>query len=208
MKYFPLIWAALWRSKPRTILTMLSIVVAFLLYGLLQSVLQAFNAGANLAGADRLITTGKYSLTQLNPIGYVQQIQAVPGVKRVVFASWFGGIYQDEKNFFGQFPTDPEPYLELYSEILLPQAQKEAFLNTRTGAIVAKILADRYGWKIGDKIPLLSSLWPRADGSTAWEFDLVGVFDTQDPAARSQHEYMLFRHDYFDEARQYSKGLV
>src|SRR5262245_30783488 len=104
MKYFPLVWAALWRRKPRTILTMLSIVVAFLLYGLLQGVLAAFTSGIDIAGADRLITTGKYSLTEILPIAHVKQAGSVLGVKQVAHQTWFGGIYQEEKNFFFQFP--------------------------------------------------------------------------------------------------------
>ena len=208
MKFFHLIWAALWRRKPRTILTMLSIVVAFLLYGLLQSVVQAFNAGVDISGSDRLVTMGKYSLTQLQPYSYVGQIKAIPGVKDVAFASWFGGIYQDEKNFFGQFPTEPESYLNMYPEIQLPADQKAAFIKNRTGAIVCKNLSDRFHWKIGDKIPILSTIWPKADGSKAWEFDLVGIFDAKDAATRAQHEYMLFHHDYFDEARPFAKGMI
>src|ERR1051326_8230170 len=116
MKYFPRVWAALWRRKPRTILTMLSIAVAFVLYGLLQGVLAAFTSGVDIAGADRLITTGKYSLTQMQPVGLVNQIRTVPGVKQVAYQSWFGGIYQEEKNFFAQFPSDVEPYMQLYPE--------------------------------------------------------------------------------------------
>ena len=208
MKYLPLVWAALWRRKPRTILTMLSIAVAFLLYGVLQGVVQAFNSGVDVSGSDRLVTTGRYSMTQMEPIGDVQEIRSVPGVKEVTFASWFGGIYQDEKNFFGQFPTDPASYLELYPELLISPDQKKAFIETRTGAIVAKSLADRFGWKVGDKIPIQSTIWPKADGSKAWEFDLVGIFDAKDAATRTQHEYMLFHHDYFDEARAFGKGMV
>ena len=208
MKYFPLVWAALWRRKPRTILTMLSIVVAFLLYGLLQGVLAAFTAGIDIAGADRLITTGKYSLTQMQPIGFANQIRSVSGVEEVAYQSWFGGIYQEEKNFFAQFPSDVEPYLRLYPEVLLPAEQKETFLKTRTGAIVLKRLADKYGWKIGDKIPIISTIWPKKDGSSVWEFDLVGIFDAKDGATRSQHEYLLFHHEYFEEARAFGQGTV
>lgn len=208
MKYFPLVWAALWRRKPRTILTMLSIAVAFLLYGLLQGVVAAFSAGVDIAGADRLITTGKYSLTQMQPIGYAQQIRAVPGVKQVAHQSWFGGIYQEERNFFAQFPTDAAPYFEIYPEVLLPADQKEAFLRTRTGAIVIKTLADRFGWKIGDKIPIQSTIWPQKSGTMVWEFDLVGIFDAKDGPTRAQHEYLLFHHEYFEEARAFGSGTV
>lgn len=208
MKYFPLVWAALWRRKPRTILTMLSITVAFVLYGLLQGVVAAFNAGVDISGADRLVVTGKYSLTQAEPFSYVQEIKSIPGVKQVAFASWFGGIYQDEKNFFGQFPTDPASYLEMYPELILPAEQKKAFLETRTGIIACKNLSDRFGWKVGDKIPIQSTIWPKKDGSKAWEFDLVGIFDAKDAPTRAQHEYVLIHHDYFDEARSFANGLV
>jgi putative ABC transport system permease protein len=208
MKYFPLVWAALWRRKPRTILTMLSIVVAFLLYGLLQGVLAAFTAGIDIAGADRLITTGKYSLTQMQPIGYANQIRGVPGVEQVAYQSWFGGIYQEERNFFAQFPSDVASYLDLYPEVQLPADQKETFLRTRTGAIVLKRLADKYGWKIGDKVPIISTIWPKKDGSSVWEFDLVGIFDCKDGATRAQHEYLMFHHEYFEEARAFGNGTV
>ena len=208
MKYLPLVWAALWRRKPRTIFTMLSIVVAFLLYALLSGVNAAFNAGVEIAGADRLVTTGRYSLTQVLPFGHIQQVQSLPGVARVAGQSWFGGYYQKESNFFPQFPTQIEPYLEMYPEIVLPEEQKQTMLNTRTGALVAKTLADRYGFKIGDRIPIIAGIWPLADGSNNWEFDLVGIFDTKNPKERSMYEMMLFHHDYFDEARQFGKGTI
>ncbi|WP_370305278.1 ABC transporter permease [Sinimarinibacterium flocculans] len=208
MKYFPLIWAALWRRKPRTIFTMLSIVVAFLLYALLSAVNAAFNAGVEIAGADRLITTGRYSLTQVLPFGHLQQVRSVPGVASVAGQSWFGGYYQKESNFFPQFPTQIEPYLEMYPEIVLPEEQKQAMLNTRTGAIVAKTLADRYGFKVGDRVPIIAGIWPLADGSNNWEFDLVGIFDTKNPKERSMYEMLLFHHEYFDEARQFGKGTI
>jgi putative ABC transport system permease protein len=208
MKYLPLVWAALWRRKPRTIFTMLSILVAFLLYALLSAVNAAFNAGVEIAGADRLITTGRYSLTQVLPFGHLQQAQAVPGVASVAGQSWFGGYYQKESNFFPQFPTQIEPYLEMYPEIVLPEDQKQAMLTTRTGALIAKTLADRFGFKVGDRIPIIAGIWPLDGGSNNWEFDLVGIFDTKNPKERSMYEMMLFHHEYFDEARQFGKGTI
>lgn len=208
MKFLPLLWAALWRRKPRTIYTGLSIVVSFLLFGLLQAFNSAINSGVEVSGADRLITVGKYSLTQLLPYGYYNQIRNVEGVAAVTHATWFGGVYQVERNFFPQFPADVGSYLEIYPEILLPEAQKQALLETRTGAIVAKSLADRFGWKVGDKIPIQATIWPKADRSNAWEFDLVGIFDARTAAERGQQEMLLFRHDYFDEARQFGRGTV
>jgi putative ABC transport system permease protein len=208
MKYFPLVWAALWRKRPRTILTMLSIIACFLLFGLGKGFTQAFNAGVEVAGADRLVTVSKYSLTQILPYAFLQQIKGVKGVKAVTFASWFGGVYQDEKNFFAQFPVEAKSYLEMYPEIQMPQEQKQKFLDTRSGAIVARTLADRFHWKIGDKIPIQATIWPAKDGNNTWTFDLVGIFDNPDPAVRGQIEMMLFNHEYFEENKQFAKGMV
>lgn len=208
MKFLPLIWAALGRRKLRTAYTMASVMVAFLLYGLLIAVEAAFGAGVKLSGADRLVTHGRYSITQILPYGYWQQIRNVPGVAEVTFASWFGGIYQDERNFFPQFAVEAKTYLDIYPEIVLPEDQKQAFLNTRTGAIVAQTLAARYAWKVGDKVPIQSTIWPLKDGRNVWTFDLVGTFGTRTPEERGQFEVMLFNHDYFDEARQFANGTV
>lgn len=208
MKYLPLLWAALWRRKPRTLYTGLSIAVSFLLFGLLQAFNTALNSGVEVAGGDRLITTGKYSLTQVLPYAHLSQIRNVEGVARVTHASWFGGVYQTERNFFAQFPVDVPSYLAIYPEILLPAEQKEAFMRTRSGAVVARSIADRFGWKLGERIPIQATIWPRADGSRVWEFELVGIFDAATAAERAQQEMMLFHHDYFDEARQVGKGTV
>jgi putative ABC transport system permease protein len=208
VKYFPLVWASLWRSKPRTILTMVSIVIAFLLFGLLMSFLQVFGATLDSSGADRLITTGRYSWMQMQPIGYRQQIERIPGVKHVAAQSWFGGYYQEERNFFPQLPTQLDTIFDIYPELLMPPEQKEALLRTRTGAAVIKTLADRYGWKIGDKIPITATNWPNKNGAAVWEFDLVAIFDTPTAATRAYHEYLMFGQEYFDEARELGAGTV
>jgi putative ABC transport system permease protein len=133
-------------------------------------------------------------------------MEQVPGVASAVHFTWFNGIYKNEpKNFFGSFPTDPEPFLALYPEILLPEEQKQAWLKTRTGAIVGRQLVQRFGWKIGDRIPLVSPIWPR-QGDGAWEFEIVGIYDGAKKATDTSGFY--FRYDYFDEGRSYGKGLV
>ncbi|MES2490341.1 MAG: FtsX-like permease family protein [Pseudomonadota bacterium] len=208
MKYFPLIWAALGRRKPRTILTGLSIAIAFLLYGMLNAVNVAFNYGAEMSGVDRLVTTGRYSITQILPYGHAHQIRSLPGVTSVAASDWFGGYYQDQRNFFPQFAVEQEEYLGMYPEIVLPEQEKQAFFTTRTGALVAKTLADRYHWKVGDKIPMQAGIWPLKGGGNVWTFDLVGIFDTANPKDRGQYEMMLIRHDYFDEARQFGTGTA
>ena len=206
MKYFGLVWASLFRKKTRTVLTLLSIVVAFLLFGLLSALIIAFNRGVDLAGADRLVTQGRYSLTQVLPIGYFEQIRQIDGVAAVTHAQWFGGVYQEPKNFFPQFAVDPSSYLDMYPEFVISPEQRRKFESTRTGAIVGASLAKRFGWKVGDKIPIQGTIWPLADGSNNWEFDLVGTFEGRDETAKSQEGAMLFQWKYFDEARQFAKG--
>ncbi|MGH8106677.1 MAG: ABC transporter permease, partial [Arenimonas sp.] len=208
MKYFHLIWASLFRKKTRTILTLLSIIVAFLLFGLLSALIIAFNRGVDLAGADRLVTQGKYSLTEVLPIGYYEQIKKIPGVKGATHAQWFGGVYQEPKNFFPQFAVDPASYLDMYPEFVITPEQRKAFENTRTGAIVGASLAKRFGWKVGDRIPIQGTIWPLANGSNNWEFELVGTFEGRDETAKSQEGAMLFHWDYFDEARRFARGTT
>src|SRR5689334_17011812 len=162
MKFLHLIWSNLKRKKLRTSLTVLSIFVAFLLFGLLCSIKEAFTAGVSMAGADRLIVRHKVSLIMNLPQSYEARMRSIAGVKDVSHWTWFNGIYQnDSKNFFGTFPVDPEELLRVHHEILLPEDQKQAWLQKRTGAIIGKQLAERMKWKIGDRIPLVSPIWPR-----------------------------------------------
>lgn len=207
MKYFALIWASLFRKKTRTVLTFLSIAVAFLLFGLLQAVNEAFNSGAASADADRLITNSKYSIIDMLPIADQQQIMAVPGVKAVAFASWFGGSYHDKPARFAVFPVVPDEYLKIAPEIQLSPQTLAAWKATRTGAVIGDSLAKSMHWKVGDKVPIQADIWPQADGSLTWTFDIVGTFhNTKDQA--NGGAALLFRYDYFDEARQYGRGTI
>ena len=208
MKYLPLILAGLLRKKTRTVLTLLSIAAAFVLFGLLQALAIAFNRGVEVSGEDRLVTMGRYSLTEVLPISYLERIRQVPGVKLVTHAQWFGGVYQDPSNFFAQFAVDPQTYFDMYSEYLVAPEQKEAFRANRIGAIAGRSLAERFHWKIGDRIPIQATIWPKADGSNLWEFELVGIFAGHDEATRSQEGALLFRWDYFDEARAFERGTT
>lgn len=206
MKFVYLIWSNLKRKKVRTTLTLLSILVAFLLFGYLAAIRKAFEMGIDVAGADRLVVRHKVSLIQLLPESYQPRIAQVAGVDAVTHATWFGGIYQDPKNFFGQFPVVPEEYLDIYPELLLPEDQKEAWLRTRTGAVVGRSLADRFGFKVGDRVPIQATIWPREDGGRTWEFDIVGIYDGAEKGTDTTQ--FLFRYDYFEEARAEGKGLV
>ncbi len=206
MRYLPLLWAGLFRKKARTILTLLSIVIAFLLFGLLQAVQVAFESGADAADAKRLLTTARYSIIEPLPMSYLRRIEQVPGVVGVAYADWFGAKYQNESNAFPVFAVDPERYLDMYPEFTISREQREAFARTRTGAVAGRRLADRFGWHVGQKLPISSEIHPKTDGSLDWEFDLVGIIDAEDPAVRGNTDMVLINVAYFDEARQIGKG--
>ena len=202
-----IVWSNLFRKKTRTFLTLMSVLVAFVLFTLLRSVAVAFTSGGfGVAGVDRLVVSPKYSIIDPLPISHQRQIATVSGVAAVTHADWFGGIYQEQRNFFAKFPVDPEGYFALYPELTIAPEELEAFRNTRTGAVVSAGLAERFGWSIGDRIPIEGDIYPKRDGSRLWEFDLVGIYrgrpDDTDPGL------FLFQYDYFDEARQFGHGGV
>ncbi len=199
MKFLHLVWSNLRRKKVRTLLTLLSIIVAFVLFGLLSAIKQALTGGVTIAGANRLIVRHKVSIIQFLPYSYKARMERIPGVSLVAAQTWFGGIYQDPKNFFMQCPVEPEAFLEMFPEMLLPADQKAAWLKTRTGAIVGRTTAKRFGWKIGDKVPIVSTIWAQTDGTRRWIFDIVGIFDGREK--NTDTTPLFFRYDYFDEVR-------
>lgn len=208
MKYLHLVWSALFRRKTRTLFTLLSVVAAFLLFGLLNSVREAFaNAGQSAAGASRLITISKVSFMVSLPKSLYMRIQAVPGVAEVTYANWFGGIYQDPKNFFANEAVAPN-FFDVYSEFVLPPNELHAFETTRTGAVVGAGLAARFHWKIGDQIPLQATIFPQKGGINTWTFNLVGVYHIANPREKNQENAMFFHWKYFDEAAEFGGGTV
>lgn len=201
-----LVVAELGRRKVRTALTLGSIVVAFFLFGLLGSVARAFTMGIDLSGADRLIMINKVSLIQPLPIAHLARIATAEGVADVTHSSWFGGTYQDPKNFFGKFPVVPDEYFAMYADLMeAPPEVFERWRATRNGAVVGRSLIDRFGWKVGDQVPIIPDIWPR-EGGGPWEFEIVGVYEGKAEGADTTQ--FLFRYDYFDEARSRGKGLV
>jgi putative ABC transport system permease protein len=206
MKFLHLISSNLRRKKLRTSLTLLSIVVAFVLFGFLAAIQQALVGGVALAGADRLIVRDKVSIINFLPVSYEARMERIPGVDFATHQTWFGGVYQEPKNFFMQNPVEPEKFLKMHPEILLPPDQLKAWLATRTGAIVGRRTANRFNWKIGDQIPIQSTIWTK-DGNRTWTFDIVGIYDGKDKGTDTTP--LFFRYDYFDEARQdWGKGEV
>ena len=208
MKYLHLVVGALFRRKTRTIFTLLSVLAAFLLFGLLDSVRSAFaSAGNDVAGVDRLVVFSRISFTLSLPKSLLERIAAVPGVSQVTYANWFGGIYQDPKNFFANEAV-AQNFLDLYPEWQLSAAERAAFRNTRTGAVVGERLAERFHWKLGDKIPLQATIFPHKGGSNTWTLDLVGIFHEADPKQKAQEDILYFNWDYFDEARAFGNGNI
>jgi putative ABC transport system permease protein len=208
MKYFHLIWAALFRRKTRTTLTLLSVLAAFLLFGLLDGVRVAFNSGSDAAGVDRMVVSSKYSIIQGLPQSLVPRVQTTPGVKNLTWANWFGGYYQDRKNQGINIAIDPS-YFDIYPELVVAPEQLAAFRQTRTGALVGETLAKRFGWKIGDKVPIAGAIYPnKANGETTWTFDIVGIFKARDEKLRGAEQQFFFRWDYFDEANSYGRHEV
>ena len=206
MKYFGFIWRNVWRKKIRTSLTMLSVFVAFLLFALLSAIGYAFKSGEDAADAERLIVIDKITLINPLPFAYKNRIAATEGVHSVTHASWFGGYYQDPRSQFPQFPTEPYEYFAMYPELKIPEEQLDAWARNRQGAIIGRELAEQYSLKVGDRIPIQATIWTKADGGRTWEFDIEGIFETEDP--RGSTAYLLFQYDYFEEARAFGKGTV
>lgn len=208
-KYLPLVWGSLFRKKPRTFFTLASLTAAFLLLGLLQAVNSLFNSGADFLGANRLIVQAKTSFTQPLPMRLMPQLEAVPGVERVATSQFFGGQYRDERAGFPQFAVLPQRLRDTYPEWVMPEDQWRAFVSTQDGAIVGRNLADKYGWKLGDIVPLNSFIWTKADGSRIWEWRIVGIFDGRDAKWQDQASIMYLNYGQFDEARvERAKGLA
>lgn len=196
-KYLPLLWANLRRKRLRTGLTLASIIVAFLLFGVMQTLRVALTGNPDLAGADRLMTMHKLAIIQPLPESYLNRIRAVEGVKVATSMDWFGGVYQDDRNQLPTFSVDVETFFSVYPEYALPAEQKDAWLKDRTGAIVGKLVAQRFGWKVGDTIPMRSNIWVQKDGTNGWPMKIVGIFD----AANGDNQSIYFHREYLDESR-------
>src|SRR5262245_25577082 len=194
------------RHVLRLLLTAASIVVAFILFSYLVAIRKSFEMGVDVAGRDRLVTRHRVSIIQSLPQSYEARMEQVPGVADATPASWFGGIYQDPKNFFGQFPVKPEEYMRMYPEFILPPAQMAAWRNTRTGAIAGRATATKYGWKIGDRIPIRPTIWMPKTGGDTWTFELVGIYDGKEKETDTTQ--FLFRDDYFQENRTFGQGSI
>src|SRR5690348_5168124 len=176
MKYLPLIWANLMRRKVRTLFTLLSVFIAFMLFAILGAVNQAFTGGVELAGADRLTVMNKVGLINSMPIGYADRIASVPGVAAVTLQDWVGAYFQDPRQPITGFAVDAPSFLDVHQDMQLPPSQRQAWLDDKTGVIVGPEIAKRYGWKVGDHFPLRSNIWRDDKGDSTWDVTVDGIY--------------------------------
>ena len=196
MKYIPLIWRNLLRRKVRTGLTIACIFIGFLLFGVVMAIRAAFSMGVDIAGADRLVTIHKVSLIQLLPRSYLERIRGLEGVSEVTHANWFGGYYQEPSNFIANMAVEPEPWLRMYPEFVVPEEQQRAWIANRAGAIVGINTARKFGWNVGDRVPLISPIYRKPDGSP-WDFTIEGIYDS--PVQGTDKTQFFFHYDYINE---------
>lgn len=201
MKFLPLILENMKRKKVRLVLTIGSYAVALFLFGLLTVIENAFYQGIDIAGADRLVVRNKTSLIMPLPLSYKERLLQIDGVDAVTHANWFGGVYQDPRNFFPQFAIDTETYRDMYPEFKIKDEQWETFLKDQQGAIVGKKILNKYGWKIGDKIPIQATYY---EGT--WDFNICGVYEGTRQADDETQFWFHFK--YLDERSPFEKGYV
>jgi len=201
-KHLPLLWANLGRKKLRTGLTLASIVVAFLLFGLMQTLRVALTGSPEMAGVDRLITIHKVAIINPIPLAYLSRVRALPGVKYATSQAWFGGIYQEDKNQLAALAVDVPSFFLVYNDYTLPPDQKKAFEQDRTAMIVGSAVAERFKWKIGDTVPIRSNIWTKKDGSNVWPMKIAGIYT----ATTGDNQSIYFHQEYLDESRTIGKN--
>ncbi len=201
MKFLPFVLRNLFRKKTRTLLTVGSIAVALFLFGLLVTIETSLNAGVDVAGADRLVIRNRTSLIMPLPLAYQERLRQMPHITEATFATWFGGVYQDERNFFPQFAVDTETYRQMFPEFEIPDQQWRDFLADQEGAVVGRVTAERFGWKVGDRVPIQGTIWPGT-----WEFNIRAIYN----GARTGDDESLFwfHWKYLEERRPFGKGTV
>jgi putative ABC transport system permease protein len=206
MKYIPLIWKNVWRRKFRTTFTILSIFIAFVLFGVLMTIRTAFSYGVEVAGLDRLILINKVTLIMPLPFSYQAELERVPGVENVTHHTWFNGMYRDQTTPLTTIAIDPQTFLGVYREFVIPPEQWKAFAGDRQGALIGRELAERMEWKVGDRVPLRSTIYQAKNGA-GWEFNIDAIYDAPEGVDQTQ---LFFQYDYLVEnsSTPPQKGLV
>jgi putative ABC transport system permease protein len=206
MNIFQLVWRNSFRKKTRFSLTCLSVMIAFFLFSILAGINHALTSNVSSNNQYRLLTSHKISLARSLPLNYQQKISAIAGVDSVSYASWFGGFFKDETNQLAVLAVDHKSYFEMFDEYSMPKWQLDQWKNTRTGLVVGQAIANKYGWKVGDKVPLSSSIWMNREGIFTWQFTVSAIY--QNAASASDEKQIFFQHAYFDKSRAYGRNMV
>ena len=207
MNDLTLIRKNLFRKKLRAGLMIVSILVAFAIFGVLASFERALNAGQEIAAADRLVVVNRINFTQPLPIAYYNRVRAVDGVREVTHANWFGGYYQDPKNLLVALAVEPQSYMDLFAgELDIAPEARQAFVRERTAAVVGDAMARKWGWKVGDHVPISSNIFSQKNGARSWDFTIVGLATAKKPQIDTN--FMIFQYEYFDETRSFSKDMI
>jgi len=206
MKYLPLIWAGLWRKPVRTILTLWSVIVAFVLFGVMHGVTAGIDQIINQMSDSRLRIQSRVNITEALPIAHLGRIESVPGVLGVGYYNFVGAYYQEPKNQISAGAMDMSRQTELFPEIKMPAGVLDAMARTRDGALIGEDLAKERGWKVGDRIPLRSTVWMRKDGAQDWTFEILGIYSWADGKVPSNEFWINYA--YFDEERTFGNGTV
>ncbi len=207
MAWLSFLWANLTRRKLRLVFTLASIVLAFLMFAMLDALRTSLTQAVNLTGADRLITISKVSIIDSFPLSHYQKVIAVPGVKAAVHLNWFGGVYKDSKQQIPVFPLNVDDFFKVYPEVKLAPEELAAWKADRQGMVIGRVLADNYGWKKGDRVPIKSSIFRKANNSDTWEFNIVGIYSVENSAGWDNQSAM-FHYDYYNESLQFGRDQI
>src|SRR5688572_23081190 len=206
LRWLPIVWANLKRRKLRLVFTFVSILLAFLMFGMLDALRTSLAGVVNVVGADRMLTMSKVNLTVPMPRAHYEKVKAVPGVKAAASFNWFGGMFKDAKRPIQMQATEPEAFLTVYPEVKLTPEEVAAWQHDRQGMIVGRMLADTNGWKIGDRVPIRSQIWRKLDGSDTWQFNIVGIYDVKGSGMNPASAF--FQYAYFNESLQFGRDLT
>jgi len=202
-RWLPMVWANLKRRKLRLVFTFISILLAFLMFGMLDALRTSLAGVVNVVGADRILVQSKINMIMPLPRAYYEKVRVLEGVKAAASFNWFGGMYKDAKRPMQMQATDPAEFLRVYPEIKLKPEEIAAWERNRQGMIIGKVLAENNGWKVGDRVPIRSQIWRKLDGSDTWQFDIVGIYDVEGSGVNRASAF--FQYDYFNESLQFGK---
>ncbi|MGF1607474.1 MAG: ABC transporter permease [Rhodothalassiaceae bacterium] len=206
MTLFTLVRANLFRKPLRFLLTSFAIFIAFFLFTVLLAFDRGLNSGTDLSAANRLVVSNKINFTQPLPVAYANRVATMNHVEVVTHQSWFGAYYQEPTPFFAGFAVEPETFLQVYDELIMPQAQKEAFLANQRGALIGRDLADLFGFSVGDLVPISSNIFDREDGGNVWDMEIAAIYDLDRPGGQANQ--LFFHYDYLNEARSFGRDVV